>query len=62
MIEQTKQLNSMIQHRKLPLSKVILRIVIITFGAILMATGLEIFLVPNKVIDGGITGISIMLS
>lgn len=27
-----------------------------------MATGLEIFLVPNKVIDGGITGISIMLS
>ncbi|RFU71195.1 YitT family protein [Peribacillus saganii] len=27
-----------------------------------MATGLEIFLVPNKVIDGGVTGISIMLS
>lgn len=27
-----------------------------------MATGLEIFLVPNHVIDGGITGISIMLS
>lgn len=27
-----------------------------------MATGLEIFLVPNHVIDGGITGISIMLA
>ena len=27
-----------------------------------MSVGLEIFLVPNNVIDGGITGISIMLS
>lgn len=27
-----------------------------------MATGLEIFLIPNHVIDGGITGISIMIS
>ena len=27
-----------------------------------MAVGLEIFLVPNKIIDGGITGISIMVS
>ncbi|MEH7121512.1 YitT family protein [Neobacillus vireti] len=50
------------QHRKLPLSRVILRIIMITIGAILMATGLEIFLVPNHVIDGGITGISIMLA
>ncbi|CAH2713101.1 MULTISPECIES: YitT family protein [Neobacillus] len=50
------------QHRKLPLGKVIIRAIAITIGAILMATGLEIFLVPNHVIDGGITGISIMLS
>ncbi|WP_251554117.1 YitT family protein [Neobacillus muris] len=50
------------QHRKLPLSKIIFRIIAITIGAILMATGLEIFLVPNNVIDGGITGISIMIS
>jgi len=41
---------------------VILRVIAITIGAILMATGLEIFLVPNHVIDGGITGISIMLA
>lgn len=27
-----------------------------------MAVGLEIFLVPNRIIDGGITGISIMVS
>jgi uncharacterized membrane-anchored protein YitT (DUF2179 family) len=50
------------QHRKMPLSRVIIRIIAITIGAILMATGLEIFLVPNNVIDGGITGISIMLA
>lgn len=50
------------QHRKLTIQKKIFRAVAITIGAILMATGLEIFLVPNHVIDGGITGISIMLS
>ncbi|KKK38545.1 membrane protein [Mesobacillus campisalis] len=42
--------------------KVAGRIVLITFGAVLMAVGLEIFLVKNKVVDGGITAISIMLS
>jgi len=36
------------------------RIVFITIGAMLMAVGLEIFLVPNNIIDGGITGISII--
>jgi uncharacterized membrane-anchored protein YitT (DUF2179 family) len=55
-------INSQIKHRKLPLSKKIYRTILITIGAILMATGLEIFLVPNKVIDGGVTGISIMMS
>jgi uncharacterized membrane-anchored protein YitT (DUF2179 family) len=54
--------NSAIQHRRLPITRIIFRIVAITIGAIMMATGLEIFLVPNHVIDGGITGISIMLS
>lgn len=34
----------------------------ILVGAALMAVSLEIFLVPNGVIDGGITGISIMVS
>jgi uncharacterized membrane-anchored protein YitT (DUF2179 family) len=58
----TELINEKIQHRKLPLRKVIFRTIAITIGAILMATGLEIFLVPNHVIDGGITGISIMLA
>ncbi|QCJ45231.1 YitT family protein [Bacillus sp. S3] len=51
-----------IQHRKLTKRKLLQRILLITLGATLMSVGLEIFLVPNKVIDGGITGISIMLS
>ncbi|WP_396954558.1 YitT family protein [Neobacillus sp.] len=51
-----------IQHRKLTKRKIFQRVLLITIGAMLMAVGLEIFLVPNNVIDGGITGISIMLS
>lgn len=35
---------------------------LITIGATLAAVALEIFLVPNNIIDGGIIGISIMLS
>nr|WP_052154249.1 MULTISPECIES: YitT family protein [Thermoactinomyces] len=38
------------------------RIILILAGAALVSVGLEIFLVPNHVIDGGITGISIILS
>ena len=33
-----------------------------TIGSILAAIGLDIFLVPNNIIDGGITGISIISS
>ncbi|MGJ7919734.1 YitT family protein [Neobacillus sp. LXY-4] len=58
----TQLTRTIIQHRKLTARKKIFRAIAITLGAILMATGLEIFLVPNHVIDGGITGISIMLS
>nr|WP_310191334.1 YitT family protein [Neobacillus niacini] len=50
------------QHRGLTTRKIIQRIMLITIGAALMAVGLEIFLVPNHVIDGGIVGISIILS
>ena len=34
----------------------------ITLGSLLFSVGLEMFLVPNQVIDGGIVGISIILS
>ncbi|MCQ6282718.1 YitT family protein [Bacillus sp. EB600] len=50
------------QHRKLSKGRLLQRALLITLGAALMGVGLEIFLVPNNVIDGGITGISIMLS
>ena len=35
---------------------------LIFLGAIITAIGLEIFLIPNNIIDGGIVGISIMAS
>jgi len=34
----------------------------ITLGAFLVAVGLDLFLVPNSVIDGGVIGVSIILS
>ncbi|MEG0855213.1 MAG: YitT family protein [Terrisporobacter sp.] len=40
----------------------ILSYVFITIGIIMAALALEVFLIPNKIIDGGITGISIILS
>jgi uncharacterized membrane-anchored protein YitT (DUF2179 family) len=49
-------------HKKLSKGRLLQRVLLITLGAALMGVGLEIFLVPNNVIDGGITGISIMLS
>ncbi|WP_026089104.1 MULTISPECIES: YitT family protein [Bacillus] len=51
-----------IQHKGLSKGKIAKRTLFITFGAMLMAVGLESFLIPNKVIDGGITGISIISS
>ncbi len=39
-----------------------LSFLLITIGATLAAIALEIFLVPNNIIDGGIIGISIMIS
>ncbi|SEN41968.1 Uncharacterized membrane-anchored protein YitT, contains DUF161 and DUF2179 domains [Lihuaxuella thermophila] len=49
-------------HQKLTITKVLKRGTLILLGAVLVAVGLEIFLVPNQVIDGGIVGISIILS
>lgn len=38
------------------------RVCLMVLGSIFASVGLEIFLVPNNIIDGGITGISIMAS
>jgi len=49
-------------HKKLTKGKILLRALFILIGAILMAVALEIFLIPNTIMDGGIMGISIILS
>ncbi|CAN7711280.1 YitT family protein [Paenibacillus sp. Soil750] len=51
-----------LQHRKMTKSAFFRRGLFLFIGAVLMSVGLEIFLVPNRIIDGGITGISIILS
>lgn len=45
-----------------PFWKETFQIAMVIIGAFLVAFGLEFFLVPNGFLDGGITGISIMLS
>lgn len=47
-------------QKKNRLFKILKKYGMLTLGAILAAVGLEIFLVPNNVIDGGIVGISII--
>jgi uncharacterized membrane-anchored protein YitT (DUF2179 family) len=52
------------QHRKIlrPIRVYTIRYLFIAFGAFLVAVGLEMFLVPNNIIDGGIIGLSIIFS
>ncbi len=52
-------------HRKVrnhSLFQTVKPIVMVVFGAFLAATGLQLFLIPNNIIDGGIIGISIISS
>ena len=51
-----------IPHRKTPKKVVAGRMIMIAIGAILMAVGLELFLVPNQILDGGVVGVSIIIS
>ncbi|WP_085521944.1 YitT family protein [Tuberibacillus sp. Marseille-P3662] len=51
-----------VQHRKLSKKQVFKRSIFVFIGVVLEAVALETFLVPNGIIDGGIVGISIMLS
>lgn len=50
------------QHSKLSISKFLTRLFFMFVGAGFVSVGLEIFLVPNQIIDGGIVGISIIAS
>jgi uncharacterized membrane-anchored protein YitT (DUF2179 family) len=58
----TDQALSHAKHKGLTKTKLAQRTIFIIFGAILMGVGIEEFLVPNKILDGGIVGISIILS
>lgn len=48
--------------KKSKLSQYVKKYIYIFIGSIITAVGLEIFLIPNNIIDGGVVGISIMLS
>jgi uncharacterized membrane-anchored protein YitT (DUF2179 family) len=50
------------KHPKRRRLKLLSKIAFMVIGSALFSVGLEIFLVPNNIIDGGITGISIILS
>jgi uncharacterized membrane-anchored protein YitT (DUF2179 family) len=49
-------------HRKASKAVVAKRIIMIFLGAVFMAMSIELFLVPNQLLDGGIVGISIILA
>lgn len=51
-----------VSHHRLSIRSILKRGLFITVGAIIMAFGLEAILIPNHIIDGGVTGLSMMLS
>jgi len=50
------------QQKKNTVRKITTRTIMVAIGAIIMAVGLELFLVPNHIMDGGIVGVSIIAS
>nr|WP_080847638.1 YitT family protein [Cytobacillus gottheilii] len=58
----TEEMSSQQLHKATTKGKVLKRIIFIIIGAIFMGIGIEEFLVPNQILDGGIVGISIILS
>lgn len=57
-----QQIQKQIAHRRLTKANIAKRTFFIILGAVFMAVGIEVFLVPNTIMDGGIVGISIILS
>lgn len=51
-----------LNNKKSKVSQYLRKYIYIFIGSIITAVGLEIFLIPNNIIDGGVVGISIMLS
>ncbi|WP_428909885.1 YitT family protein [Niallia sp. Krafla_26] len=50
------------KHIGLPIGSIVKRALFITIGAIITGYGLEAILIPNQMIDGGVTGLSMILS
>ena len=46
---------------KNPSFRILLEIIELTLGSIIAAAALELFLIPNTILDGGVTGISIII-
>jgi hypothetical protein len=54
--------NEVRSKKHFPLFKMIFKSLFVITGALFVSVSLEIFLVPNHIIDGGIVGISIIMS
>jgi uncharacterized membrane-anchored protein YitT (DUF2179 family) len=50
------------KHKRITKTALLRRSIFLFLGAALVSVGLEIFLIPNNIIDGGIVGISIISS
>lgn len=48
--------------KKNPIVKNGIKVIFMIIGALIASVGLELFLIPNNIIDGGVVGISIILS
>lgn len=49
-------------HKKESKAHLIMRYILLMIGASLAAVAIELFLIPNKIIDGGIIGISLIIN
>src|SRR4051812_13562208 len=52
----------MVMTKKKRVLKEVNQLLLITIGALIAAIGLELFLVPNDILDGGVIGLSIIAS
>lgn len=50
------------QKKKNPVIKNGMKVIFMMVGALIASIGLEVFLIPNNIIDGGVVGISIIAS
>lgn len=55
-------MSAAVVHKKLTAGNIIKRGIFITLGAVIMAYGLEGVLIPNDIIDGGVVGVSMILT